>query len=121
MVFVRRCSLFLEIFSRFQIIFKGLNIFLKYQLILIYCETSYNKEIWDYRAKWLLFLESSDELILNDCKGSDDCRCSWVTGVFEKETDKLCFFSSFRINVRKKLLHIIIIIIIIIPCTRVWT
>jgi hypothetical protein len=43
-----------------------------------------NREIWDYRAKWLLFLESSDELILTDCIGPDDCRCSWLTGVFEK-------------------------------------
>ena len=61
-----------------------------------------NREIWDYPTKWLLFLEKSGELILNDCKGLDDCRCSWVTGDFEKENDKLYFFSSFRKNVRKK-------------------
>jgi hypothetical protein len=64
-------------------------------------------------------LESSDELILNDCKGPDDCRCTWISGVFEKGNDNLYFFSSFRINVRKKVLHIIIIVIIIIPCMRV--
>jgi hypothetical protein len=63
-------------------------------------------------------VESSDDLILNDSKGPDDCRCSWVTGVFEKENDKLYFYSSFRINVRKILLHIIIIII---PYMRVRT
>jgi hypothetical protein len=59
-----------------------------------------NREIWNYHAKWLLFLESSVELILSDRKGPDDCRCSWVTGVFEKgNANKIIFFSSFRINV----------------------
>ena len=51
-----------------------------------------NREIGDYRAKWLLFLENSYELILNDCNGPDDCRCSWVTGIFGKENDRFIFF-----------------------------
>jgi hypothetical protein len=67
-------------FSRFALDFqqflKGLTFLIafKYEFSV---KQLISRDILYYRAMWLLFCDSSGELVLNDCKGPDDWRCCW--------------------------------------------